>query len=314
MPDIPIGAWGEAVVNFMRDHFAVLFDLIAAVMTGLLRSTYLALVTLTPVALVVLLVLIAFLASRRVVLPLLLGVGLLLVISMDLWDETMQTMATVIVASLISLLIAVPLGIWAAFSPTVRAIATPVLDFMQTVPTFVYLLPTVLFFGIGPVPGVVATIIFAAPPAVRLTQLGIRQVDAETVEAAHAFGATRGAILREVQLPLARPSIMAGVNQVIMLALSMVVVAGLVGGGGLGSVVVSSVQSLQIGTSVEGGLAVVILAIYLDRVSAALGGQGRGNPSWWPQRRRRTTGGQAAATSEAAPEKEAAAEKEPIPA
>jgi len=132
---------------------------------------------------------------------------------------------------------------------------------------------------------VVATIIFAAPPAVRLTQLGIRQVDAETVEASTSFGASRWEVLREVQLPLARPTIMAGVNQVIMLALSMVVVAGLVGGGGLGSIVVNAVQSLQIGASIEGGLAVVILAIYLDRVSAALGGQGRGNPSWWPRRR-----------------------------
>jgi glycine betaine/proline transport system permease protein len=191
----------------------------------------------------------------------------------------------VLLATVVALLIGIPLGIWSAFNPVVRAVVTPLLDFMQTVPVFVYLLPTVLFFGIGPVPGVMATIVFAAPPAVRLTQLGIRQVDAETVEASAAFGASRLETLREVQLPLAKPSIMAGVNQVIMLALSMVVVAGLVGGEGLGSIVVTAVQSLQIGASIEGGLAVVILAIYLDRVSAALGGQGRGNPSWWPRRR-----------------------------
>jgi glycine betaine/proline transport system permease protein len=214
-----------------------------------------------------------------------LGVGLLVIESMDLWFRSMQSMATVLVATAVALIVGIPPGIWAAFSPLVRAIVTPLLDFMQTIPVFVYLLPTVWFFGSGPVPGVVATIIFAAPPAVRLTQLGIRQVDAETVVASTSFGASRWEVLREVQLPLARTTIMAGVNQVIMLALSMVVVAGLVGAGGLGSIVVNAVQSLQIGASIEGGLAVVILAIYLDRVSAALGGQGRGNPSWWPRRK-----------------------------
>ena len=312
MPRVPIGQWGQAVIEFMRDHLGGLFDFVAAVMTGFLRVTYLALTALTPVAMVVLLVVLAVLATRRVVLPLLLALGLLLIISMDLWDETMQTMATVVVASVISLVIAIPLGIWAAFSAPVRAVVTPVLDFMQTVPTFVYLLPTVLFFGIGPVPGVVATIVFAAPPAVRLTQLGIRQVDAETVEAAHAFGATPGAVLREVQLPLARPSIMAGVNQVIMLALSMVVVAGLVGGGGLGSVVVGAVQSLQIGASIEGGLAVVIIAIYLDRVSAGVGGQGRGTPRWWPKRRSQVAVDQAVPAPPSAAG--ASADKELMPA
>ena len=136
----------------------------------------------------------------------------------------------------------------------------------------------------GDAPGLVATIVFSVQPAVRLTQLGINQVDAETVEASVAFGASRREVLREVQLPLAMPSIMTGVNQVIMLALSMVVVAGLVGGAGLGGVVVNAVQGLQIAASIEGGLAVVVIAIYLDRVTAALGGQGRAEPAWWPRR------------------------------
>jgi glycine betaine/proline transport system permease protein len=285
MPDLKIGERGEDVINYMRDHFGGFFDFVQRIMTDLLGSTYDVLSALEPTVMIAVFMALALVVTRKIGLTLMLGVGLLVIESMDLWFETMQSMATVLVATAVALVVGVPLGIWAAFSSLVLAIVTPLLDFMQTIPVFVYLLPTVLFFGIGPVPGVVATIIFAAPPAVRLTQLGIRQVDAETVEASTAFGASRWEVLREVQLPLAKATIMAGVNQVIMLALSMVVVAGLVGGGGLGSIVVKAVQSLQIGASIEGGLAVVILAIYLDRVSAALGGQGRGNPSWWPKRK-----------------------------
>jgi glycine betaine/proline transport system permease protein len=285
MPELKIGEHGEDVINYMRDHLGGFFDFVADVMTHLLRWTYDVVAGLQPTPMVVVFAVLALLATRRIGLTVVLAVGLLIVDSMDLWYETMQSLATVLVATIAALVVGIPLGIWSAFNPVVRAVVTPLLDFMQTVPVFVYLLPTVLFFGIGPVPGVIATIVFAAPPAVRLTQLGIRQVDAETVEAAQAFGATPMEVLREVQLPLARPSIMAGVNQVIMLALSMVVVAGLVGGGGLGSIVVTAVQGLQIGASIEGGLAVVVLAIYLDRVSAALGGQGRADPAWWPKRR-----------------------------
>lgn len=285
MPDFEIGERGEEVITYLREHFGGFFDLVQRVMTDLLRLTYEVLAALQPIAMIAILVAVALVATRRVGVTVVLAAGLLLIESMDLWFDTMESMATVLVATAVALAGGIPIGIWAAFNPVVRAVVTPLLDFMQTIPVFVYLLPTVLFFGIGPVPGVIATIVFAAPPAVRLTQLGIRQVDAETVEASIAFGASRWEVLREVQLPLAKATIMAGVNQVIMLALSMVVVAGLVGGGGLGSIVVNAVQSLQIGASIEGGLAVVILAMYLDRVSAALGGQGRGNPSWWPKRR-----------------------------
>ena len=285
MPDLEIGEKGDSLITWMRDNLGGLFDFISSLMTHLLRYTYEVVAGLTALPMIIVASVVALLITRRIGLTVVLFLGLLLVDSMGLWYETMQSFATVLLATVVALLIGIPLGIWAAFNPVVRAVVTPVLDFMQTIPVFVYLLPTVLFFGIGPVPGVVATVVFAAPPAVRLTQLGIREVDAETVEAAQAFGATPREVLTEVQLPLARPSIMAGVNQVIMLALSMVVVAGLVGGGGLGSVVVNAVQSLQIGDSIEGGLAVVVLAIYLDRVSAALGGQGRGNPSWWPKRK-----------------------------
>jgi glycine betaine/proline transport system permease protein len=189
---------------------------------------------------------------------------------MELWDDTMASLSLVVLATLIAVIIGVPVGILAARWKAVRIIVRPVLDVMQTTPVFVYLIPGVFFFGVGVVPGVVATTIFAIPPGVRLTELGIRQVDPEIVEAARAFGATPRQILREVQLPLAMSSIMAGVNQVIMLALSMVVVAGLTGAQGLGAVVVQAVTQLNLSAGFEGGLAVVLLAIFLDRVSSAL--------------------------------------------
>jgi glycine betaine/proline transport system permease protein len=285
VPDLRIGDRGESVITYMTEHLGGFFDLLKEILNFGLRTVYDALTVLTPVAMVVVLCAIALLATRKVVLTVGLGLGLLLIQSMDLWPETMQTMASVVVATVVALLIGIPLGIWSAFDPVVRSVLRPVLDLMQTLPVFVYLLPTILFFGVGDAPGLVATIVFSVPPAVRLTQLGINQVDSETVEASVAFGASRGEVLREVQLPLAMPSIMTGVNQVIMLALSMVVVAGLVGGAGLGGVVVNAVQGLQIAASIEGGLAVVVIAIYLDRVTAALGGQGRAEPAWWPRRR-----------------------------
>jgi glycine betaine/proline transport system permease protein len=197
-------------------------------------------------------------------------IAFLLIQGMDLWVQAMETLAVVIVASLIAVAIGVPIGVWAAGSKWVSAAVRPVLDFMQTLPVFVYLIPAVFFFGIGVVPGIVATTVFAIPPAVRLTELGIRGVDQEIVQAALAFGARPRQVLREVQLPLALPSIMAGVNQVIMLALSMVVIAGMVGAAGLGAVVVRGISTLDVGAGFEGGLAVVFLAIFLDRATATL--------------------------------------------
>lgn len=285
MPDLKIGETGAKVIDYMVDHFAAFFDGVKATLNFMMRGVYDVLTALVPIGLIAVLAVIALLVTRRVLLTVVLTAGLLLNYWMDLWTETMQTMSALIVAVVIALVVGIPLGIWAAFSPVVKGLLRPVLDMMQTIPVFVYLLPVILFFGVGDAPGVVATIVFSIPPAVRLTQLGINQVDGETVEAAQSFGASRWGVLREVQLPLAMPSIMAGVNQVIMLALSMVVIAGLVGGSGLGGVVVNAVQGLQVDLAIESGLAVVVIAIYLDRVSAALGGQGRGNPAWWPQRR-----------------------------
>ena len=201
-------------------------------------------------------------------------IGFALVLSMDQWETMVQTMALVLVATVFAVAIAVPLGVLAALNSTVSALVKPIMDFMQTMPAFVYLIPAVTFFSIGVVPGIFATIIFALPPGVRMTELGIRQVDTETVEAGEAFGATRGQILRGIQLPLAVPTIMAGVNQVIMLSLSMAVIAGMVGADGLGKEVVQAISTQNLALGVEAGLAVVILAVFLDRLTAALGNPG----------------------------------------
>jgi glycine betaine/proline transport system permease protein len=274
MIELPIGAWVEAVVDFLRENGGVVFDGLSGLTLALVNAIYLALVLPHPLVVIAVFAGLAALATRRVLPAVLTAVGFLLILTMQKWDATMQSLAVVLLASAVAIAIGVPVGIAAAQVDRVRTLIRPVLDFMQTLPVFVYLLPAVFFFGIGVVPGVVATTVFAIPPAVRLTELGIRQVDKEVVEAAVAFGSRPRQVLRDVQLPLAMPSIMAGVNQVIMLALSMVVIAGMVGGGGLGAVVVQAVTTLDIGQGFEGGLAVVIVAIYLDRVTAAFGERG----------------------------------------
>jgi glycine betaine/proline transport system permease protein len=187
----------------------------------------------------------------------------------------MLTLSMVLVATVVALLLGIPLGIAAARWDRVSHAVRPVMDLMQTMPAFVWLVPVVTLFSIGVPAGLVATVIFALPPGVRLTELGIRQVDAEVVEAGHAFGGTPRQILRGIQMPLAMPTVMAGVNQVIMLALSMAVIAGLVGAPGLGSAVVTSISRLDIGLGFEAGLSVVVLAIYLDRITAAVGSTDR---------------------------------------
>jgi glycine betaine/proline transport system permease protein len=284
MPRIELGTYVDSFISWLLGAIPGVFDAISAVMTVLVDALT-AVLSDPPFLVWVVVFTLAALLVRGAGFAVFTAVAFLLVASLDLWQETMETLAVVVVAAVIATVIGVPLGIWAARSRGASAVLRPLLDFMQTLPVFVYLIPAVFFFGIGVVPGVVATTIFSIPPAVRLTELGIRGVDPEVVEAANAFGAHPRQILREVQLPMALPSIMAGINQVIMLALSMVVVAGLAGAGGLGSVVTSAVTQLDVAAGFEGGLAVVILAIFLDRLTASLAQ--RRNRGLWARLRNR---------------------------
>ena len=270
VPRIPVGDWFAGLVEWLTDNFGAFFDLVSSVLTFLVVGLQDLLLWVPDLVLVAVFGLFAG-ALRGWRFGLFMVAAFLLVVSMGQWENAMTSLALTLVASALAVLIAVPLGVLGARTTTASRILKPVMDFMQTMPAFVYLLPAVFFFSIGVVPGVIATLIFAMPPGVRLTELGIRSVDSEMVEAGHAFGAQPVSILRGIQLPLAMPTIMAGINQVIMLALSMVVIAGMVGAGGLGGVVFEGLTRLDIGLGFEGGLAVVILAIFLDRVTGALG-------------------------------------------
>jgi len=209
--------------------------------------------------------------TRRVRYPVSLGLLLLSIGAFGLWEIAMETLAIVIAAVIISLLLGIPLGIAMAESERFGAVLTPVLDGMQTMPSFVYLIPALMLFGLGKVPGVVATVIYSLPPVVRLTNLGIRQVSADVQEAARAFGATRWQMMRDVRLPLAVPSILAGINQTTMMALAMVVIASMIGAGGLGELVLIATNRIDVGNGFEAGWAIVVLAIIIDRLTQGLG-------------------------------------------
>jgi glycine betaine/proline transport system permease protein len=286
IPRLPVGEWIDRVFDWVKDtlgdFFRVLADAISASVNGLTDLLQ------SPPALVTVAVLAALAwLARDWKLALGSALGLLFVVSMNQWNNAMQTLSMVLVATLVALAVGIPLGIAAARWDRVSQAVRPVMDLMQTMPAFVWLVPVVTLFSIGVPAGLVATVIFALPPGVRLTELGIRQVDKEVVEAGHAFGGTPRQILRGIQLPLATPTVMAGVNQVIMLALSMAVIAGLVGGGGLGSAVVTSISRLDVGLGFEAGLSVVVLAIYLDRITAAVGGGSLAGRRGLGSRRRR---------------------------
>jgi glycine betaine/proline transport system permease protein len=269
IPSIPLAEWTETAVDWITDNFDGAFDILDSAIDLVVGSLEYVLLAAPALLMVAILGVIALLlAGWRVALFTVLG--LVFVISLDLWEASMQTLALVLAATVVALVIGIPIGIIAAKVGTVEAAARPILDIAQTMPAFVYLVPTVVLLGIGAGPALIATVVFAMPPAVRLTMLGIQQVPKDTVEAAHAFGATPWQTLFKVELPLSLKTIMAGVNQVIMLSLSMVVIAGLAGAGGLGEPVVAGLSQLDVGVSFVGGVGIVVIAIMLDRITRAL--------------------------------------------
>ena len=270
MPKLDIGGLFESLINWLTINFEGFFDAISTLITGVIAAFKSTLLLPPSYAMIALFAVIAWRTAGRGV-AVFTAVGLLLIEQMGLWTPTMETLALVTTSVLVSLLIALPLGVWASKNDMVEKVVRPVLDFMQTLPAFVYLIPAVLFFQLGEVPGVIATLIFAMPPAVRLTNLGIRQVPTEIKEAAIAFGSTPGQMLWKAELPVALPTILAGINQAIMLALSMVVITGMIGAGGLGNEVLKGITQLRIDVGFESGIAIVILAIFLDRVTQSLG-------------------------------------------
>jgi len=270
IPQIPVGKLFENIINWMTDHFEVVFDGISNGVTAILNGLDFLLILPHPILMIILMTALAWWLAKRSV-AIFSALGLLLIYNMGYWTTTMETLSLVLVAVFISLLIGIPLGIWAAKNALAERILRPVLDVMQTLPAFVYLIPAVLFFKLGPVPGVIATMIFSLPPVVRLTCLGIHQVPEEIREAALSFGSNPRQLLFKAELPVAMPTIMAGVNQTIMMALSMVVIAGMIGAGGLGNEVLKGITQLKIDLGFEAGISIVILAIYLDRVTQSLG-------------------------------------------
>lgn len=267
---INVGSWFSNVVDWLTDNLDPVFSVITDVLQWCVDALGAVFLFLPALIFALILALLGW-GVRGLKFAVFTILAFALIVQMGQWEEAMNTLSLVLVASIVAVLIAVPVGIAAARNSAVSSVVKPVLDFMQTLPAFVYLIPAIFFFSIGAVPGVVATIVFSLPPGVRLTELGIRQVDKEMVEAGEAFGASGGKILARIQFPLALPTIMAGVNQVIMLSLSMVVIAGMVGAGGLGGVVYQAISTLDVASGFEGGLAVVILAVYLDRLTASLG-------------------------------------------
>ncbi|MFF4801955.1 ABC transporter permease/substrate binding protein [Streptomyces sp. NPDC001351] len=270
MPRIPLGDWVNSTVDWLLGHVSWLFDFFKTVFSGTYDGINAVLQAPEPLLLAGIFAVLAF-WLRGSLAGVLTFVGFAFIDSLELWDDAMVTLSLVLVATIIALVISVPVGIWAARSNRVSGLVRPVLDFMQTLPAMIYLIPAILFFGTGASAGIVATLIFALAPGVRMTELGIRQVDKELVEAAEAFGTTPRDTLLRVQLPLALPTVMAGVNQVIMLGLSMAAIAGMVGTGGLGGDVNEAIGQLNVGLGSEAGVAIVILAIYLDRMTSALG-------------------------------------------
>ena len=263
---IPLGAGLKQLVDYLNEHAQWLFDFITLVLDAVINAITSTLLFVPPLLLVALFGAATWLLHRSIGLAVAVVVGLILVINLGYWQATIETLSLVLCATLVCVVIGVPVGIAAAHRPWLYTAIRPILDLMQTIPTFVYLIPTLVLFGLGAVPGLISTVIFAIPAPIRLTHLGISSVPKQLQEAGEAFGATKSQLLWKVELPYALPTIMAGITQCIMLSLSMVVIAALVGADGLGKPVVRALNSVNISMGFEAGLAIVILAIILDRV------------------------------------------------
>lgn len=267
---LDLGSWVNDVVQHLLENYSEGFDSLGGVVNGFSEAIEW-LLMLPPAWLLIAIFVGLSLWRISYKFAIFTAISFVLIVLTGFWEQTVVTLGLTFSATLISLLLGIPLGIWAARSERVSSTIRPILDFMQTMPAFVYLIPAAMLFGLGRVPGIIATVIFAMPPAVRLTNLGIRQVNKEIIEAGQSFGCNARQLLFKVQLPNAMPSIMAGVNQTIMMALSMVIIASMVGAGGLGNDVLASIQRLDIGLGFESGMAVVLLAIILDRITESFG-------------------------------------------
>ncbi|WP_366556117.1 choline ABC transporter permease subunit [Aquibaculum sediminis] len=263
---IPLGRWIRDFVDLLNEEADWVFQLISDVLAFLVGGLIDIMAWFPPLLLIALFAALAWWVQRSRKLVVLLVLSLLLIVNLGYWEATIETLALVLFATFFCMLVGVPVGIASAHRPWLYTAIRPVLDLMQTIPTFVYLIPTLILFGLGVVPGLISTIIFAIPAPIRLTQLGIASVPRQLLEAGEAFGATPRQLLWKVELPHALPTIMAGLTQCIMLSLSMVVIAALVGAAGLGQPVVRALNTVNIGMGFEAGLAIVILAILLDRV------------------------------------------------
>ncbi len=263
---IPIGKWAKSIFDWLNNNFAFFFDALSDAMEALIDGILWVLETPHPFIIIAVFAALTFALQRSWKTPLLIVLGFLFILNQDYWEETMQSLTLVLSACVVCMGVGVPIGIAAAHRPRLYRAMVPVLDLMQTLPTFVYLIPAIVFFGIGMVPGLIATVIFVLPAPIRLTYLGVSSTPTPLIEAAEAFGATKRQLLWKVELPSALPQIMAGLNQTIMLSLSMVVIAALVGASGLGVPVIRALNTVNTSLGFESGFVIVVVAIMLDRM------------------------------------------------